>query len=441
MITSLSPKLKKIVDGVMEKASPCNTSIDCIIYSPDNPEVKLKVRYFNEWNIVQKFDADYTDTSTMNVSLHTDELIPLLQNTQNLRCAVLIYETDTTKFTRITTKAPTKFNFRVIIANSQDLLKAFGKYEIFPGENGRIVESQHSRTFDVEFQFIDDEVYHIRHKQFNGMVKNVTMEDTIYYVANLLGIKKISLVPPDNTRKYSTVSLPPMLDISTVFDFLQTRYGIYSKGLYYYITNGTLVIYPGYETNPKTDQIVNIYNVPEDTYLGSDGYHYIDEYKNLHIVSNTKSATHNLSEGGVENKGNVKIALRTDMSLDHIRSVQGDKGTFNSQKALSCGLTSQRSMVADAKNTKYETSSNNAFQMTSELTQLDCVLLGTGWNQAVIGKIAPGQKIVYHYDDQSVYKTKTGIVERLEYVIASNTQLQDYIYTCTAALIIRLTPE
>lgn len=288
---------------------------------------------------------------------------------------------------------------------------------------------------------MDPDIYEIRHRQFNGLLKNVTLKDTIHYSANILGIKNISMVEPDNSRVYSSLSLPPMLDISNVFDFLQERYGIYSKGLVYYYTNKTLYLYPGYETSPVTDTVVNIYNVPENSYIGGKGYHYFDENKNLHILCNHKAQAKNLAAQSVENKGNYKIALRTDMSLDHVRSVQGEKGTFQKNNALSCGTTSNRGMVSDVKNARYETSSNNAFQMASDLVKMDCTLLFSGWSKALPNLIKPGTKVIYHYEDMETYTTKTGLIEEIDYSIRQQDRAGEYTYICSAAFALRLDPS
>jgi hypothetical protein len=435
-----SIKLQKIADTILKQAKHSHWEIDCIFYSPDDQTVRHKLRFFHHFDIKQQFHMSYMDSITLNVTEHIDKILLLLKYYQNLRCAIIMHRIDPYSTVRVQVP-PLKFNFRAIISNAQDLLKKFSKSEILPNEKQGTIESQLSRTFNLEFQLFEENAYELRHKQFNGLLKNTTILNTIHYIANILGIKTVIAQPPDNTRVYSTLSLPPMLDITTAFDFLQDRYGIYSKGLVYYYINKILYIYPGYEINPKSDKVINIYNVAENTYLGTKGYHYLDEYGNVHILSNSKVESKNLSASGIENNGNYKVALRTDMTLDHVREVTGDKATFTKQNTLSCGLVSPRSMVADAKNAKYETSSNNAFQMASDMIKTDCIILATMWSFAEPHLIHPGQKIIYHYDDNEVYKVKTGVIEEITYRTTPINKEKDYIYICHATIALRLDPS
>lgn len=440
MLVKPGKKLETMASKILDAADHTQFVAKCMIYSPTNPDVIINVDYFNAVEIKQRFSISYTDEILMHLTIPIANVITILQNAQDLRLALNLKQVYHTTTKVIDNAVPIQLNYRVIISNADELLKQFTKNEVAVTKDTGRLESVHGRLHDLTLQLMEQDIYEIRHKQFNGLLKNVTLKDAIHYSANMLGIKNISMVEPDNTRVYASLSLPPMLDISNVFDFLQERYGIYSKGLVYYYTNKTLYLYPGYETSPVTETVVNIYNVPENSYPGGRGYHYFDENKNLHILCNHKVQAKNLAAQSVENKGNYKIALRTDMTLDHVRSVQGDKGTFQKNNALSCGTTSNRGMVADVKNARYETSSNNAFQMASDLVKMDCILLLSGWSKALPNLIKPGTKVIYHYEEMDVYTTRTGLIEELDYSIRQQDRSSDYTYMCTAAFALRLDP-
>lgn len=440
MLVKPGKKLESMASKILEASEPTQLTAKCMIYSPTNANVVINVAYFNGLEIKQRFGLSYTDEILMNITLPMADMLVILQNAQDLKLVLNFQQVYHTTTKIIDNKTPIQLNYRVIISNADELLKQFTKNEIMVTKDTGRLESIHGRLHELNLQLMDPDIYEIRHKQFNGLLKNVTIKDAIHYSANLLGIKNISMVEPDNTRVYSSLSLPPMLDISNAFDFLQDRYGIYSKGLVYYYTDKIFYLYPEYETAPKTDTVVNIYNVPENSYMGARGYHYFDEGKNLHILCNHKAQAKNLAAQSVENKGNYKIALRTDMTLDHIRTVQGDNGTFQKNNALSCGTTSNRGMVSDVKNARYETSSNNAFQMASDLVKMDCTLLFSGWSKALPNLIKPGTKVIYHYEDSEVYTTRTGLIEELDYSIRQQDRSAEYTYTCSAAFALRLDP-
>lgn len=441
MLVKPGKKLETAAKKILDSATSNQLISKCLVYSPTNEKVQIKIPYFHTLKIKQQFSFTYTDEITLDMSIPMEDFLVMLQNAQDLRLAISFNQVVHTSTKVIDSINPVQLHYRVIIANADELLKQFTRQELtVTTETGKL-ESVHGRLHRVTLQLMESDIYDIRHKQFNGLLKNVTLKDTIYYCANLLGIKNISLVEPDNTRVYSSLSLPPMLDIATAFDFLQDRYGIYSKGLVYYYTGKKLYIYPGYETAPKTETVVNIYNVPENSYMSAPGYHYFDEGGNIHILCNSKVQAKNMAAQSVENHGNYKIALRTDMALDHVRSVQGEKGTFQKDNALSCGMTSNRGMVADVKNAKYETSSNNAFKMASDLVKMDCILLVSGWTKALPYLIKPGTKVIYHYEDLNVYTTKTGIIEELDYAISQQDRTAEYTYICNAAFALRLDPS
>lgn len=440
MLVKPGKKLETIANKILDSTSSTQLISKCLIYSPTNEKVQITLPYFHTLKIKQQFSFAYTDEITFDVTFPMEDFLVVLQNAQDLRLMVSFHQVIHTSTKVIDNITPIQLNYRVIISNADELLKQLTRQElIVTTETGKL-ESVHGRLHRMTLQLIESDIYEIRHKQFNGLLKNVTMKDAIYYCANLLGITNISMVEPDNTRVYSSLSLPPMLDISTAFDFLQDRYGIYSKGLVYYYTNKMLYIYPGFETSPKTETVVNIYNVPESSYMSAPGYHYFDEGGNIHILCNQKVDAKNLAAQSVENKGNYKIALRTDMALDHVRTVQGDKGTFQKDNALSCGMTANRGMVSDVKNAKYETSSNNAFKMASDLVKMDCIILVSGWSKALPYLIKPGTKVIYHYEDLSVYTTRTGIIEELDYSISQQDRSNTYTYLCNAAFALRLDP-
>ncbi len=440
MLVKPGKKLETMAQQILDATESTTMTAKCLIYSPTIQDLQVTLPYFHTLTIKQKFTASYTDEITLDVTVDVPDLLKLLKNAQDLRIVITLNRIFQMKSKRMDHVPPTQLHYRVIISNADELLKQFTKNELIASRETGLTESVHGRRHRLMLQLIEQDIYEIRHKQFNGLLKNATVKDAIYYSANLLGIRNIVLTEPSNTRVYSSLTLPPMLDITNAFDFLQERYGIYSKGLAYYYTDKTFYMYPCYETAPTSDKVINIYNVPASSYLGASGYHCIDESGNIHILCNQKVTAKNFAAQSVENKGNYKVALRTDMALDHVRTVQGDKGTFQKNNALSCGMTADRGMVGNAKNAKYETSSNNAFQMASDMVKMDCTLLVSGWIKALPNLVKPGMKVIYHYEDEAAYTTRTGLVEEIDYTFLPQDRSSEYKYVCNATFALRLDP-
>lgn len=441
MIISPSTKLKNVVSTILENTESQFCTIECVFYSPENPDIKISPIMLEKFYINQVFHSTYTDEILLSAHFVTEQTLQLLENYQDLRCALTFYRVEEHTYTLINTIPPLRLNYYVIIENAADLLKQYSKHMLTPPTEEETLDVHQSRLLVLNFQLFEETAYHLRHKQFNALLKNVTMLDVLHYVANILEITDIDIVPPDNTRVYSSLALPPMLDITTVFDFLQDRYGIYSKGLVYYIVQNKLYIYPGYNTTPSTDKVVHIYNVPADMYLGSKGYHYIDEYENIHILGNHKVSSKDMSTQGEENFGNFKVALRTDMTIDHTREAVGEKGKYSNNNTIACGLTSNKSARDGARNPKYETSSNNVFKMASDIANQDCTIVGTAWSMAEPYILHPGQKIFYHYDGAEGYTTVTGVIEEIRYMYEEVHRSGYFIYICVAVYALRLNSE
>lgn len=442
MLIQLGKKLSTIADKILTTADSGYLTIKCLFYSPDDATLKYELLHFDSFMIRQNFVGSYADEIFLNALIPMDTVLSLLKNYQNLRCAITITRVTEGTHLPVTTLPPIQYVYRAIISEAADLYKQFTQNELDPENSpaGRL-ESLHGRSHPLAFQLIDDKVYELRHKQFNGMLKNATLKDAIHYAANVLGIKNVILKDPTNTRSYASLSFPPMLDISNAFDFLQARYGIYSKGLSYYFTNNTLYVWPGFDLSLESEKVVHIYNVPENSCPSNKGYHYIDNGGNLHILCNHKAESKNLAPSNIENKGNYKIALRTDMVLDQVRTVTGSAGEFNKANSVSCGTTTDRGMTSNAKNAKYEQSSNNIYQMASDMVQNDCELLGSGWSMALPYLILPGTRIFYHYEEGGLYKTKMGQMDAISYSLVQHDRLHEYTYIGTAAFVLRLDPE
>ena len=277
----------------------------------------------------------------------------------------------------------------------------------------------------------------------NAILNNTTIENAIYFVANTLNIKNVNLYPPDNQKVYSTITLPPMQNIATVFDFMQERYGIYAKGLEYYFTQGTLYIYPGLETNPEaeTKKILHIYNVPKNNYEGSDGYYAYDADDNIHLLCNQDIRLVNNAQKSSENTGSNFVALRNDTTIDLTRTTKGNNGEFSDQNLLLVGTENNKTAISNSVNNKYIGGTNNVLALTSELARNNVVLLESGWAMAMPYILTPGMKVIYHYDDVNEYKTVNGILCGVQCTVYPLENNKEFVYAAGGLITCRLEPN
>lgn len=446
MLVRSSKQMDKFALSILEKASSGYFDIHCLLYSPSDTTLQLIPEYIDQFTIVQRYHSDYTDNIRLVVELNTQDTLALLKAYKNLKCRLELIRLRKDTWDTIDELDPLIYDYRVIISNSSDLLKMFNINEISSLENEEPLIHQRDRRFSIELQLIEDEVYHVRNKQINGLLKSsngtpLTVQSALYFVVNCLGIKNAVIVPPDNRKVWKTINIPPMQDISTVFDYLQDWYGVYAKGLSYYFTNGIFYLYPAYETNPSTDRVAHIYNTPAMSYSGHHGYHYIDDKGLVHILCNTEVVSTDMTEKGIENVGNFRLSLRTDMALDVNRDLTLKSGKFSDNNILGCGGNLNRGMVENTQKARYDTSSNNAYVMASEIAEYNCTILASTWMMAEPYLLQPGQKIYYHYDKEDVFSTVRGIVEEIVYTTQNIGRQRKYIYTTNATYALRLEPN
>lgn len=445
MLVKVSPQLETAINEVLTHYVPGLLTIDCEIVNTDNPEFKIVPKQVKHFSVIQEFADSYMDSIRLGVEVSPKEYLSLIQNSQNLRCALNFWKVKNHTFKADETYPPTMIFMKAIIVDMQDLLKKYNINELVPPADEKTNDAYEAMKIPVTLQLMTDNAYDLRHKQFHTMLKNVKLIDVIYYITNLFKIKTVKMIPPDNNRVYKVLPIPPMHTFGTVLDFLQERYGIYSKGMeYYYTKDDILYIYPGYDTRPKltnSDKVLNIYNVPSGHYVGNDGYHYYKDENNVHIVSNGDKELKCMVDQGIEQVGNFAMSLRSDTILDVNRQVNNDAIKLTGQMTTSVGINTKQGMSSNVQNAKYTTSTNNLFLQASKLSEYFCSMAVVPWNLSEPFVITPGQKVILHYDDNDKYNTHLGIVEAVHTQLKTEGRPRDYIYSLSSVLVLRLEPE
>jgi len=437
MIVQPGKRLQNEAVAIIDNAIPGTKIIKCVFFTPKDPSLKIIPWIIDEWYIRQRFHSDYMDNNFLQIQVPVGDALALLKNYQNLKVELRIFRADNATGNTLTEYSPEIYVYKVIFENAQDLFKAYSKNELMNKPGDAVYEGPHSNMVSLNCQLFEDKAYSLRNTSITTILRNVTMKDVLYYVGNTLGIKRLEIVPPDNTQKYLHLRIPPVKDISNVFDYLQDEYGIYKDGLNYYYTNETLYIYPGYRTNPTMTPVVHIYNVPKNNYLGSPGYHRIDSDGTIHILCNSEVTSQDMATKGIEKQGNHSTFLRADQLFDLGRTLTTAKREL-AQRYDGIGLNSNKGTTNGTSKLQYEGVTSNLFAVASKIAEMDCTLLSSNWQYAELGLIRPGQKVYYHYEDDSVYTTMRGVVLEVTYSTKILDRKSVYLYNCNAAYILRL---
>ena len=447
MFSSVSTRLKAEMDTV---TSSTNTGVflpTCVIHNP-NTGFKFTPRYIVGLDIIQDFHESYLDATQVVIRINPSEYKEIIENSLDLECTIALTPVDPTTGRAVFRQKPIYIKGSVIIRDQQDPSKVINANAI-PDNDDTETNSpgRNEYTSDFTFHIIDKGSYALRHTQLNTILTGVTIEQVLHWVAQQLSIETIKIVPPDNTQTYGNFIIPVM-DASKVFNFIQNRYGIYSKGLGYYYSENTLYVYPQYDTdnnNSTENGIVRLISAPENWLLGNDHYHtYVDD--DLWVVSNSRKDMISLNSVGEENTGNVHVSANTDNQRDQSVVINTDGTVTRSASSLSVIQASNKkgSVSSTSSNFKYVGQRSNIYQSTAEMSANNGSMLSCGWGMALPKAIKPGQVVTYQYDDANMrFTAQNGRILRVQYTSTTQPMQKSgtFMLTFSAALGVFLDPD
>jgi hypothetical protein len=279
----------------------------------------------------------------------------------------------------------------------------------------------------------------------HSILRYVDMDTTIRYVTDMMGVTKTAIFPADNKKNYENMIIPPMLDITDMFDFLQngSGKGVYNKGLGYYFTRGVMYIYPLYETEVSSPKVVNIYHTTRNLHQGMYTYHRIDG-DNIHILNNQEVEYKDYTEEGLENAASDIIMAKGEQMIDKWRSVvEGRKFNIPETNTELVSATTKKGVVDDVFTPKYALSKENPYQIREEILREQIAKVTTSWPNALPFTFKPGWKVCYHTDAAAGYRKQNGIPANVIYTIdkiGRPDSSENYLYACSCTFTLHVTP-
>ena len=454
----LSEPLKELSFRAASGSEMYTYEYDIHLVNP-NTGYEYKVEWFTNLVIQQDFVSHYTDQIQFTCDIPLTDIFELATNLQDMEVHMVFHPWNDIQIFELDNQDPWFLDGRIQLDENIQLDKILDlgdKGPILANLTEKLIDESAKEGVTIDqlnarlpftFHILEKDVYDLRHAQVNEIFTDVTMEDVIQKIAFDLGATSVRAITPDNVTKYTNLVIPPMHNIATVYPFLQERYGIYSKGLGYYFTQGTMYLYPLLDLDNSTAMdatVVNILKCPKDYLLGSRTYHNTID-GNLFIVSNTDSNSSNPTTEQQENTGNSKIINKADQTLDVAATIQnGGKLIRNPDPNIVIqNQNTSTSMKQDMQHVQYEGSTSNIFTATSELAAANIQGLGCGWLQALPRIIHPGQNVIYHYDGIGrQYKTRKGRMMGVTYATSLRPSPTTHPYVSfVASLSMIMEPE
>jgi hypothetical protein len=353
---------------------------------------------------------------TLEYTAAPDDYIQLFNNSKSLQVALRIVYVDSQTQQRVFTPPPIARTYKAMLDDPQDLLKKYTTGSLMPSASMPVTEQHLSARIPVKLHLIETNAYTLRQQQFNGIYQKATVASVIAHIVQSYSITQLYLVPPDNTLAFQHIVIPPSQNISEIFDYMHTTYGIYMKGIDWYFTNNILYLYPAYENNPSIKYTADVYNVSDGNYAGLLSYHQLTPASNnIAIVSTTKVNTTDISRPAAENAGTNFSFMRASSVIDTFTTTTVN-GTFvNNNNALTVGSVIDRTISNNANNPKYQKTTDNIFLESSKLAKMSAVLIQCGWLNAIPFQLFPGHNVKYHYDAAGTFTNQQGMLERVVY--------------------------
>lgn len=426
--SSLEEDISRVIDGTGSNIF----EITCIFKSSTDSEWSWKVRDLFEFDMLQNYFENYTDVITMSFFCMPFEYLNLTKFSQDLWCEVSVVRT--THFTETKEDPVLEFTYRAIIKDKRNLDRNYPIEMIREKSLDEVKDTDYSNRIQVDVDLIDPVAYDARKRKINFVLKDAKIIDAILTVVSSFGIEDAYIVEPDNTAVYENLYVPPSLSISDVFNYLQTNdaLGIYDYGARVYITDGTLYLYPIYDTEPAQAPTSHIYVVAGHMYQGLQRYDSdIEGIK--HILSNSGLDDASLIEEGVENSGNWFMCQQPQYLIDRWRVMDEESFSISTDHMESIIMNPSRAMTTDAYS-PINVITDNLHHVRSIMAGAHLSVTALRWNFALPMYFKPGQLIVLHHDTVDGYKKAKSLPTAIAYIMRQVQGIQKNLFSCTCNL-------
>lgn len=429
-----NPLLKEAITSVLAKKATTQTSLSLSISSPNNPDFIYKTNFLEDFTIVQDFFQNYMDDITTTLTLSPRDYSRLYENRTSLHAILTVSYVDNTSNHILAIPEPLTFQYRILLTDLQNL-------KLRNPDIDKMVEP----TMQTTIRLIEPEMFDITQQEIYGTFKDTNMLGVLKHVAQVTGIRRLSIYPPDNVMTYDHLIIPPApgKNFSGIFSWLQDTYGVYLKGLAAYFTGGTLYIYPPYETRPETSEYIHLYIGERGEQSGLNSYHSVDG-DIVNIVAPGAGTVTDLSQGGAEKAGTGMIMMRSSQLLDGFTETTAHGTRFTQKGSVVVNYEGSKQIAEGRRNVKHAPqTTDNVFALTSRTIKYQAQLINLEWMRSVFGLLHPGHRLKYLFDESQTLGTKDGILEGVSYSYSKVAPIGDgkFGYITSSKLRVRVEPS
>lgn len=417
--------LRALIDGVLDESSPSLTTINVELLSGIVPEFSFSPLLLDGYTIEQYFSDSFADRITVSFPISPIDYISLYNSQQDLYAVITTRKLDRNGNVD-EREAPKVRKYRAHLMNPRDLRKDMPDADL-----------REDLKLSADLQLMSEEIYNSRLIRFYGTYLQTNVAKIIQMAASHFKTLPLGLTPPDNVATYDQIVIPPSKGLADLFDFLQTTYGIYGKGMNHYYSEGAMWIYPAYDVDAVgRTKTLSFYGAYVGDFAGMSSYFKQTGDQTEIVLTGLTNAT-DLSQEGAENVGTSLMFLRASQIKDGFTKLVGDKIVVVSEPALALKTTTPRT-AGNVHNNVFRRPTDNPFKLASEIAAYQSTLIDVGWAMAVPYLILPGAAGQYSFDDNGMVKTVPVIVESVVYYYRREAIVSEgQSYSCKAEIRLR----
>lgn len=430
----ISDAFTNSVKEIIESQAQVQFDVVCKIMLPTGVEVEILPDNIHLLSVLEYFKGDYCSVSTIDLDIPISIYRIILEHRQGIHMTIEIhYDQDDS--------LPVLPDQSIIINEYLAVLQEKGNPELIVPEKrlsdpAEDVVGQEEHTLPVTLELIPEHVYSLRKTKLNFILNEATMEDTMIFIAHLFGIAEVYIVPPDNEKVYDNIVIPPLLDISNIFNYLQDNqgYGVYNDGISHYFQAGVLYIMPMNKCLTDSESKMKIYNVGENAYPNMHNYFMMKDDE-LNVVVNSKIVTANESHKAIENIGNAYIVNKPSTHLDSSGTlVTDDVFQVNNEIVENVMRYNDNAGIGKESFTQSYIKSDNLFDVTSMISETEPTIISMTWVHALPYQILPIMDISYLFDKGDMVTEIKGWVHRVQYNITRTKNMDNVKFGCVSSI-------
>ena len=465
LFSNIPAQMQAIANDIISAAGSVKV-VYCVEMTFINGNFSVEVPIISSIVLEEMFETKVNDVLEIDFSVPISAKIALERLYKDLKCNLKFYLMDPTS--EIRSKKPVfEILWNVIILNRgntfhtllpKQLLNSIGGYR------------ETLRAEPMTVQLYNPGAVEIRSRKTAGIYRNVNVQDMIYHISNLFGVKTIDLIAPQNTNVYENFILEPMHYILDIFDYIQNRYGIYQRGVSIYYNgldedSSKLVVYPKYEYEPprrENDNEVEILFVGQGNLLSGHNsyktYSPIGEdvtfnnstlsVSGTKIICNSVVSQATAADSGADTIGTISLVFNANKTVDKWRTIESDtknRAIPRHKDDIIDGMKEDKGFIGFTScqyNPRYDVSYNNAYRISSTLASVNCDLLQCRWHGAKPWTFYPGQRVTFTYGtgaDKDVVKVPcicAGVSYSFLPIQATNIKLN--LFECEANYLLKL---